>query len=325
MKTILQQIAHAQGRTRCGRRAGLTLVEILIAMGILAFGLFGILTLFPIAIRNISTATGRTFAATVAKSAMASIQIGYLDIWDHKLSSTDSRAARNQADEPDLKDPEIAGYLYSVYNTYQVVPQLSTAIYNYALSAGVVGDGSTAALKTFRIPDDLDDATIAGDQDGNLVIPSWAPEYGWTATFLPMPIGPTIDAHTRYRVQIAVWRKYELKWEGSLGEINKFPSPAAFDGQDSDGDGEIDDSSEACLIEVLPQLCAKAATGDYIRLDDLGIWYRIEDVDDENNFVKLAVPFHHHAAQAAPLSGPASIASRFKLLGVYETIIGPNN
>jgi len=270
----------------------MTLVEILIAMGILAFGLFGILTLFPIAIRNISTATGRTSAATVAKSVMTSLQSGYLDLRSHKLSSTDNRTEVTA--DPVLDEPSGAA-LYWIYTSgfgTSTDPRFSRVIQYFAAQGGTVGDGSTDS--TFRIPDNLANKTDVGD--GNLVKPDWAPGYGWTATFLPL--SDDIDEHTCYRVQIAVWREYQLKWQG--------------DAEFTPGDDTVQVASRT-----------DAKPGDYIRLDKLGIWYRIQGVNDDNKTVELAVPFKHPSGGV--LSGPASIASRFKLVGIYETVVGPTS
>jgi len=270
----------------------MTLVEILIAMGILAFGLFGILTLFPIAIRNVSTATGRTSAATVAKSVMTSLQSGYLDLWSHKLSSTDDRTEVTA--DPLLEEPASAA-LYWIYASgfgTPIAPQFSRVIQYFAARGGTVGDGSTDS--TFRIPDNLANKTDVGD--GNLVKPDWAPGYGWTATFLPLstPIGPD----TSYGVQIAVWREYKLKWQDNAEFIP--------------GDDTVRVASRT-----------DARPGDYIRLDRLGIWYRIQGVNDDDKTVELVVPFKHPSGGV--LRGPASIASRFKLVGVYETVVGPTS
>lgn len=276
------------------RRTGLTLIEILIAMGILAFGLFGILTLFPIAIRNISIATGRTTAAGVAKSAITSLENGYLDIRGHWLTSEDEVAGQDDW----TVNPKLAGSpLYDIYRTksasafppFPINPQFCRAIQYFAASGGIVGDGSTEQQRTFQLPRDLDDA------DSDIIEPTGAPGYGWTATFLPL--SNVIDLRTRYRVQIAVWRDYGLRYDGSGGN---------FTGTFQTGDS-VD----------LHWFAFDANPGDYIRLDRLGIWCRIEDVDDDKRGVTLTVPFKHPSGVA--LSGPVSIASRFNLLGLYET------
>lgn len=278
-------------------RGGLTLIEILIAMGILAFGLFGILTLFPVAIRNISIATGRTTAGGVAKSAITSLQSGYLDIRGHWLTSEDEVAGQDNW----TVNPRLAGApLYAIYDFYMISPQFCRAIEYFAASGGIVGDGSTEQERTFQLPKDLDDT------DGDVIEPIRAPDYGWTATFLPL--SNMIDPRTRYRVQIAVWRDYDLRYDGSGGN---------FTGSFQRNAGHTDDSVQ------LHWLALDAKPGDYIRLDRHGIWYRIESINDAHDIVKLAVPFKHPSGVS--LSGPVSIASGFKLLGVYETGIGPKN
>jgi type II secretory pathway pseudopilin PulG len=58
----------------------MTLVEILIATGILALGMMGILSLLPYAIRNTADSVHNTIGASVAKTAMASLKEYCLDL-----------------------------------------------------------------------------------------------------------------------------------------------------------------------------------------------------------------------------------------------------
>lgn len=54
--------------------AGFTLVEILISLGILVFGVVGILTLFPAGIKSTKKATEESYAAFIADSVYASLR-----------------------------------------------------------------------------------------------------------------------------------------------------------------------------------------------------------------------------------------------------------
>ncbi len=70
MKTALfVQSARSPG----GRRTGLTLMEILIAVGVMMIGMVGILALFPVAIRSIQEAVHLTLGAPAAKNLIASL------------------------------------------------------------------------------------------------------------------------------------------------------------------------------------------------------------------------------------------------------------
>jgi type IV pilus modification protein PilV len=59
--------------SRRNRQAGFTMIEILIAMVILAVGIVGILAIFPVGILNTADATGDTIAANLAESVHASL------------------------------------------------------------------------------------------------------------------------------------------------------------------------------------------------------------------------------------------------------------
>lgn len=54
--------------------AGFTLIEILISLGILVFGVVGILTLFPAGIKSTKKAAEETYAAFIADSVYASLR-----------------------------------------------------------------------------------------------------------------------------------------------------------------------------------------------------------------------------------------------------------
>jgi hypothetical protein len=68
----------------------MTLVEILIATGILALGMMGILSLLPYAIRNTADSVHNTIGASVAKTAMASLKEYCVDLDDCSKSPTSS-------------------------------------------------------------------------------------------------------------------------------------------------------------------------------------------------------------------------------------------
>jgi type II secretory pathway pseudopilin PulG len=68
----------------------MTLVEILIATGILALGMMGILSLLPYAIRNTADSVHNTIGASVAKTAMASLKEYCLDLDKPSFTSTGS-------------------------------------------------------------------------------------------------------------------------------------------------------------------------------------------------------------------------------------------
>jgi len=295
-------------------RAGMTLIEILISMGVLAFGLFGILTLFPVAIRNISTAVGRTTSGAVAKNAIASLQEGDLILGEEEGMGEKGKGKGKGPKKPKLK----RRFFEEIYGGSPGRGHHFGHILNYHHKhGGSVGDGSPDGKPAFQVPRCLSNPKELGDEHGNVIKPYWARGYGWEATFLPL--SDDIDEQTRYRVQIAVWSDYGLLWEGN----------ATFwgaDGQDNDADGQIDEDDEALtvILELAPdEDPPRVNTDDYIRVDGHGIWYKIESVD--GNTVKLASRFKHPKAKKGFKGVPSSIASRYKLVGLYETVVGPQD
>ena len=142
----------------------------------------------------------------------------------------------------------------------------------------------------------------------------WLPsQFGWTATFLPLD--PNFNAQTSYRVQIAVWRNYKLRYDGSLPQGD--PGYRQLDAV-LNGDGTQ-------RIVSLNGPVTNARPGDYFRVDMHGVWYRIESIS--GNEVTLVAPFRHPAgANAFDPSGtdiPVSIASSHRLIGIYDALITP--
>ena len=256
------------------RREGFTLMEILMAMGILAFGLFGVLTLFPVAIRSVGVAVNQTTGPAVGQDAILGLQ-------------------RPEIDQGYGFDIDIA--------SGETWPE-------YVPTAGTFGDGFAPSPATFKIPDH----TNLGP---GTVTPQWATSYGWTASFLPLTI--PIDDETDYRVQVAVWRDYDLIYDGA--------TTATFTLLLADGSN----LSEAQLVTGIggaSDLTDRVSAGDYVRLDDHGVWYRIATVVDAST-VELVSPFRHPAVLRIPpvltLTGACSFASRFRLIGLHETEVGP--
>lgn len=79
----MQKYAPHSGRTkrsRCFRKAGFSLVEILIAIGVLALGMMGIAALFPYAVMSTGEAVAESRGASVARTATVSLKHYCLDL-----------------------------------------------------------------------------------------------------------------------------------------------------------------------------------------------------------------------------------------------------
>ncbi len=307
------------------QRSGMTLIEILIAMGILAIGMMGILTLFPLAIRNISIAVNRTMGAAVAKNAIASLSMYAVDL------------SRLDASFPPVVIGEVAAD--GTNNGSNVLLEgvggnMSWAIYAYHTD-NPPGIGHGVPRRSFQMPDDLANADAVGrDFDGkpgvDAVTVPWHTDFGWTATFLPMPVNDdpgnddladedpvdgidndgdlstdeddvNITPTTIYAVQVAVWRNYRLIYPAAAAPTGTFKS------------GE----SEVSILGADAEFWTKVKPGDFIRHKDHGIWYQIAELSGGSVF--LAGEFSHPVDS---ISGDVEVASRFRLVAIYDSAVG---
>ena len=313
-------------------RSGMTLIEILIAMGIFTIGVMGILTLFPVAIRNVSVAVNRTMGAAVAKNAIASIRLYAIDL-------------------------SVAPGVYATIGTPSFITldgrsgvSFSHAIRDYhrhATKGRYLGQG--VYHDSFKIPGDVTlPASLSGGGGGYVAVP-WHQDMGWTATLRPTPKDgdgdgvadedpkgvdkfdvdhefvdddgddpgdgtltdedePNIDDDTVYQAQIAVWRNYALV--ASAGVTADFGNDSRT--VDIAHGGDTD-------------LWNKVKPGDYIRHVGHGVWYQIAQVLPgaglADGQIVLSEKFSHPFA--APLSGPIELANRFRLVALYDTVVGP--
>ena len=257
-------------------RGGMTLLEVLIGIFVLTVGLLGILTLFPVSIDSVGTMMKRTNAAQVASSAAVSLQKGAIKLYNDDYSNNWGRV-RNAVSNYCIESSNCSNKV--LYNAFEDWPD--------AISQAAFGSNN------FQIPRDL--AVDATMHDGNVVTAEWAPDgYGWTASFVPMDT--VINRRTRYRVQIAVWRRYRVATfkadDGCTGDTFKLQS----------------DQSETLL------------PGDFI-CDLSGIWHKIESVDGVT--VKtITTP----AASAMPAKDADILtAGRWWLIALYDTNVYPLN
>jgi len=266
----------------------MTLIEILIAAGILALGMVGILSLFLLAIHNVSTAVSRTVGASVARQAAVSLEHYSLD-----LAALDTPAVASVGGiDLDGSGANVCGAISTVAN---------------------VGDGW--ADPCFRLPEGciLPDA-LKGDAAGNCVKVRWNPDYGWTATFLPIDAGDpvVITDRTRYCVQIAIWRHHKLFSEEVIGTGPGSPPTGAF----------TSGSPVVVIGNESPEFWTRVKPGDYIRHADVGVWYQIAELNEPDpGDVTLSGNFWHPVP--GPLSGAVEVASRLRLIGLYDAALRP--
>jgi len=328
------------------RRAGITLVEVLFATGILMLGVLGIMSLVPMAMHQVTITSNKTISAAIAKNALAALQYGQLDLVDY--TTTADTALFNTS----YRERRTGLNLISSDTALASYAGWPEAIYRIAADT-MIGNGQYEDMPSFQIPGERDlihPATwtdLLGSFTGPrpVFVPApWARGYGWTATFLPLtedndgdglydedpdqgPLhynidddgdGPTdedpfeIYPETVYRVQIVVWRHgpwrnkperlYIRHGDGLLGEFQ-------------------DGKREVLLNGPIP----KVDVGDYIRMDDYGVWYRIADIqggETASPILKLATKFRHPSG-AVLTARTVSIANNFKVAGLYEGLVDP--
>jgi len=313
---------------RAGRaRAAMTLIEILIAMGILALGMMGILTLFPLAIRSIGKAVDRTIGSAVAKNVVAS-----LDNYAIELSDTATYQGVLDLNQDGAANPSDDAYLDGSSQLWG----LSAAITAY--NAGLIADGQPALghgvpRRTFRIPEDLSGPTALYDSDGDgnpdsVPVP-WHTDFRWTATFVPTPVDDDSDGYgdndpvgggfggaddvnisdqNPFTVQVAVWRNFRL--------TSNIGSPTGTFHYDSP---YVDISGAA------PAFWSRVRAGDYLRHEAHGIWYQILELDEAGGRAVLAENFTHPVLTPSYTSqgpDPIELASQWRLVALHEAIVG---
>jgi len=329
------RVGAASRRAGGSGRSAMTLIEILMAMGIFMLGVIGILTLFPVAIRNISIAVNRTIGAAVAKNAIASMRLFAIDLYWVPSDFATIHAT---------SDIELDGRFGSSF---------SHAVRDYHLDAIASGGTDGRYLghgiyhDPFKIPEDVElsdvlKGDINGDGTPEYVAVPWHPDFGWTATLRPMPkddnvppnaladeapagIGagddpPNIDDNTAYQTQIAVWRNYALIDSAGTTGISakgKFhPAPQYLVDQDRVAITDVGGAGSDLWNRVKP--------GDYIRHRRHGVWYQIAEVLPATGEIILTKAYAHpFAREAAPLEGEVQFANRFRLVALYDTVIGP--
>ncbi len=277
------------------RRRGMTLVEILIAIGILALGMIGIVTLFFVAIRNTATASHRNVGASVARTAFVSLQAFSVDL--SLLSDTPP-------------PEEIRGEIQTGVGKIPLDgsgDSLPAAIKAY--SDYEVGEGRAAISPTrgFMIPQDLDNAGDFGN--GSVVdyllwdpdAAKWRPtDYGWSVALVPQE--DTIDEATTYSVQVAVWRGRRTIPVGS--------AKADFTADDF----------EVTISDADTDFWDALREGDYLRNTEHGVWYQIVEVADPDVTLAQAFP---HVPPNDDTAGNFEVAGRFRLVSLSLGAIGP--
>jgi len=265
-------------------RRGMTLMEILVATGILAMGMMGICALLPLGIRNTATSVDRTIGASVAKTAITSLQHETVD-----LGFGTAATVLDCLDKLDGTPGNIA-----------------KAILYYKNDGNTIDRGSA-----FVIPGFLSNASQFGTSDV-VILKEWdeantkwvETEYYWAATFIPLGTD-TINESTVYVCQVAIWRKYEL----------------LIDGVEAGGP-DLHFSAKSKNVDVIGPPATfwdKIRVGDYVRGEKQMLWYKVAALDEAGDTLVLAAPFPFNFG----MTQTADVASRFKLIALYNTVIYP--
>ncbi len=354
MKTALfVQSARSPG----GRRKGLTLMEILIAVGVTMLGMVGVLALFPVAIRSIQEAVYLSLAAPAAKSLIVSLthyslDLGAVntDIYRGQLERDGSFGFTADADIELWRGSDSTGAYRMSGNT------ISAALAAYhaaevAADRGGIGNGHSAP--SFRIPDDLlNRAVIAREFGGDALPLRWFEAYGrhkdlgLTAVFVPIPINDDGDELADEDPIDGIDNDEDgLFDEDPVGTIL---SPAVHGVTDTsiysvqvavwdnyrliadiddgvEGEFSFTNPRQVIITEAGGEFWRKVRPGDYIRHNAHGIWHKIEALDESTLTVLLTQEFKHPTlVKHGDLLGsaPVDLASRFRLVSLHEGVVG---
>ncbi|MFP4028714.1 MAG: prepilin-type N-terminal cleavage/methylation domain-containing protein [Candidatus Brocadiia bacterium] len=283
-------------------RLGFTLVEILIAIGILAVGMMGICAIFPLAIRNVTTAKNRYVADSIGRSAIVSLKQYSLHLSDgYGRGQFSNGKTKTLGDQP--------------------WDNMCAALHDFC-STETRGHGNMNP--TFQIYPDA--VHTDSDLDGSDYVKCPEnPDYGWTATLTPVPFdddgdgksdenGPApgddpyaengIKQDTNWNVQVAVWRNYKIEDDSGSATFT----------QDSQW---VEFTTDPDWDEIRAQ--------DYLRSTEVGIWYRIAAIDQSNSRVRLVRAFKNPTLDdGGQLTGhTVEIASRHHLVALYSSTINP--
>ena len=325
-------------------RRAMTLVEILIAIGILAVGMMCICSLLPLGIRNTAVSVDRTVAASVAKTAMESMKHASFDLTAVQASNPDSCGRVANAPLGLNRSLVRAIAEYWAYGA-------NGSAFPDGRMLGIFGTGASSP-GGFMVPADVE--LLLQFRGGATTNPAEFvrfpdnPEYGWTATLIPTVIedndhdgrsgedkwgpgtpptrvdgdgdsnaddAPEFTDTTSYYAQIAIWRvtgnSLDIKvfaYSTTVKILNSSNGVAVLAGDDGD------------------QFLKAAKPGDYMARGFHRIWYQITNVDAENRKIGLAKKFYTPyllANEEATGAGPVLLASRYKLVAIYNTVITP--
>jgi hypothetical protein len=165
----------------------------------------------------------------------------------------------------------------------------------------------------------------------------------------PGPVGaydedePNINDNTAYQAQIAVWRNYALIEDPGLKEIPPKPAQGKFHPLPGYRPALGYPPDLARVVYITEggltgdsDLWNRVKPGDYIRHKGHGVWYQIAEVQrgtapaPYHGQIILARAYTHPFAReplgadpGAPLEGEVQFANRFRLVALYDTVIGP--
>lgn len=267
------------------KRSDFTLVEILVAMGVLAIGMIGICALLPLGIRNVTASVHRSVGASVARSAMVSMHRGSID-----LSGSDGRNVR-------------------------ITGPYGAPLWEEG-DAGGLQKRITLCTKTidrrggFRIPEDMYEIngdTVPYRTDGQ---PSG---YSWSAALIPnLPTDRPVDKNDTdisYTGQVAVWHQYRLL-DNQAGVNPEWKVK-------SDGTAKVTKVSQAFWDLLSP--------GDRVRDAVHGWWFVIDQVRPAASEIVLAGHVPQELVDSHANNGPAAMdaASQLRLLSLYDFALRP--
>jgi prepilin-type N-terminal cleavage/methylation domain-containing protein len=219
------------------RHTGFSLVEVLMAIGILTIGLLLVATMFPAAIYMTSIASERTMAAIVADEAFAKIQLYGIITNTDPCSCTDwgdemkAQIDANEFSYPPVDSNGSSQYFWSaIYRKTDKNPDSAeyqiTVFVARRMNSGLTYESGKAAAhsggKTWPMPIEV----AANGINGNTIkIPADAKLVNPSTTIVDNETGRLYSVVKRGEDNDATKITLDRKWEGTISTVWLIPPP----------------------------------------------------------------------------------------------------
>lgn len=326
----------------------MTLMEVLVAVIVLAVGMSGVLALFPIAVDSVGTMSKRTHADTIARNAITSLKAGRLRMWgiqdDNDVETTYGLTAplgdwcvRNATGIAAVKVGEFVDWPqaialaggYSRTRGFKIPEDLVPYADFFNYDGGVPVSVSPVTVKTWTWTDfktyQVNQAVRPTKPNGYCYVATTAGNSGGVEPTWPEKDGATL---TDDGVQWVCRWNYPpgYGWTATfLPDFDSITRNSNYDVQIAvwrkfvAKDCSIMSGASGDTVTLSVDFSSWLLPGDYIRSKDkVGVWYRIASVNG-----KTIKTVGNHGFDSAV--DTAQCASHLWLTKLYQTRIYPRS